>query len=163
MKKTIFLVVLISFLTILVSGCFGSFTLTRKVYDFNRSLDEKFLQSLVMWAMYIVPVYPFATTIDVVILNLIEFWSGANPLAMNDNDVEQKYYSLQDKTYEVVTSKNRYDITEIDNPVNSFSLVFNNDDTSWYLHSKEQIIRLTAESKSFLKLYNFEGNLMATL
>ncbi len=68
--------------SLLGSACFGSFTLTRKVYSFNKSMDSKFVQTIVMWAFSIVPVYSIAATVDVFVLNLIEFWTGSNPLAM---------------------------------------------------------------------------------
>ena len=162
MRKFIIFIVLLCMLTINVSGCFGTFALTRKVYEFNRDLNDKFVQSIVMWAMLIIPVYGVATFIDVVILNLIEFWSGSNPLAMGDTDIEYQYITHEDKTYEVVTTKNRYDIHEVDNPENSFSLVFENSDSSWYLHSQGQIIRVTEETDRGLKLYDLEGAILAT-
>lgn len=63
------------------SACYGKFMLTRKVYEINGQItDNKFVHSLVMWVFMIVPVYPIAGFADVVILNLIEFWTGSNPM-----------------------------------------------------------------------------------
>lgn len=62
------------------TGCFGSFTLTRKVYDFNKGVGDKWMQSIVAWAFCIIPVYGFAVTVDFLILNLVEFWTGTNPV-----------------------------------------------------------------------------------
>lgn len=70
-----------------VSGCFGNFSLTRKVYNWNKEVSEnKFVRSLVMWGLFIIPVYGVSTCLDVVIFNLIETFTGKNPLAMNDGD-----------------------------------------------------------------------------
>ena len=63
------------------TGCFGSFALTRKVYEFNKGVGDKWMQSIVAWAFCIIPVYGFAVGVDFIILNLVEFWTGTNPVA----------------------------------------------------------------------------------
>ncbi len=68
------------------TGCFGTFALTRKVYAFNKGIGPKFVQTILFWAMNIVPIYSIAGTIDIVILNLIEFWTGSNPVAMGSGE-----------------------------------------------------------------------------
>jgi len=69
-----------------LSGCFGKFALTQKVYKWNNSLGNKFVKTLVFWAFCIIPVYEVVVGfLDPVIFNLIEFWSGSNPLAMGPN------------------------------------------------------------------------------
>lgn len=63
-------------LSIGASGCYGSFALTRWVYDFNGKVtDNKFVHSVVIWAFIILPVYSIAGFVDFVVLNLIEFWT----------------------------------------------------------------------------------------
>lgn len=62
-------------------ACYGKFNLTRKVYEINGKVtDNKFVHSLVMWVFVIVPVYGLAAFADVVVLNVIEFWTGENPM-----------------------------------------------------------------------------------
>lgn len=63
----------------LASGCFGKFQLTRKLYEVNQSVDDKYVRSAVTW-LFIIP-YGFSTFLDFFIFNLIEFWSGQNPIA----------------------------------------------------------------------------------
>jgi hypothetical protein len=63
---------------VFMSGCTGSFVLTKKVYQFHRSMDEKWVDEVVFLVCAIV-VYPIATFADSIILNSIEFWSGDNP------------------------------------------------------------------------------------
>jgi hypothetical protein len=65
----------------LSAGCFGKFQLTRKVYDMNQSIDEKYVRSAATWIFVIVPVYGFAALIDLIVFNVIEFWTGENPVA----------------------------------------------------------------------------------
>ena len=65
----------------LAAGCFGKFQLTRKVYDINQSIDEKYVRSAATWIFVIVPVYGVAALLDLIVFNVIEFWSGENPVA----------------------------------------------------------------------------------
>ena len=64
----------------LSTACFGSFNLTRLVYDFNEDVDNKWLRWLLFLGLVIVPVYGIATFVDAVVINSIEFWTGDNPV-----------------------------------------------------------------------------------
>jgi hypothetical protein len=64
----------------LAAGCYGKFQLTREVYRFNSSIEDKYLRSAVTWALVIVPVYGITAFLDFVVFNVIEFWSGKNPI-----------------------------------------------------------------------------------
>lgn len=65
------------------SGCFGGFNLTRKVWNFNKNVSpNKWVQELVFLALVIVPVYGFASLIDAIFINSIEFWTGENPVTV---------------------------------------------------------------------------------
>ncbi len=71
----------LSLVVLVAAGCMGSFVLTRKLYAWNESFtDSKMVNNLVFWGLNILPVYSLAVAGDAVILNLIEFWSGSNPL-----------------------------------------------------------------------------------
>ena len=64
------------------TGCIGSFTLSRKVYNWNKGVSpDKFVQELVFLSMLIVPVYEIALLADGVFANSVEFWTGSNPVA----------------------------------------------------------------------------------
>jgi len=143
MKKTIIVLLLVSLLTVSIAGCFGNFALTRKVYTWNDSLDGKFIKTLVFWVLNIIPVYSVVGFVDVVILNLVEFWTGSNPLAMNETDFERHFYATDDTTYEVITTKNRYDIFDTQNPDNHFAFVFDTADLSWNLEMNNQSTKIT--------------------
>jgi hypothetical protein len=65
----------------LASACFGSFNLTRKVYQFNKSISpDKWIRWLTFLALNVLPVYPFATLVDACFANAWEFWAGRNPI-----------------------------------------------------------------------------------
>ena len=79
------------------TGCFGSFALTRRLYDFNKSFGSKLVQTIVFWVFCILPVYEIATLGDAVIFNLIEFWTGGNPLAMKDGETQERVVESEGK------------------------------------------------------------------
>lgn len=61
------------------AGCFGKFQLTRKLYEINTSIDEKYTRSLVNFLL-VIP-YFFSSVLDLTVFNVIEFWNGQNPIA----------------------------------------------------------------------------------
>ena len=63
-----------------LSSCIGSFALTNKVISWNNQVGSKFVNELVFFAFWILPVYEVTALADVLIINSIEFWSGNNPL-----------------------------------------------------------------------------------
>ena len=80
-KRTIAAIVLAGFLPLSTSGCFGTFQLTRKVYKFNREVSpDKWIRELTFLVMVVLPVYGFASFLDAVVFNSIEFWTGNNPV-----------------------------------------------------------------------------------
>ncbi|OIP33689.1 MAG: hypothetical protein AUK47_18645 [Deltaproteobacteria bacterium CG2_30_63_29] len=61
----------------LTAGCFGSFGATSMLYRWNNGVSSnKFVKTLVLWAMIIVPVYEVLLVGDFVVFNTIEFWTG---------------------------------------------------------------------------------------
>jgi hypothetical protein len=64
------------------TGCFGKFSLTRKLYTWNAGVGgNKWVSNLVFWGLCIIPVYQLAGLGDAVVLNAVEFWTGSNPVA----------------------------------------------------------------------------------
>lgn len=85
-----------------LQGCYGKMALTRKVYQVNGQVGDKFLRSLVTWVFIIVPVYGISALVDFVVFNTIEFWSGHNPVASGEKDF---MYSENGETFKVHASK----------------------------------------------------------
>lgn len=81
MKKSFYALSLAA--SVALTGCFGSFALTKKAYDFNKGLGDKWIQ----WVAYLVAgpfVVPITMLADSLILNSLEFWTGNNPVATGD-------------------------------------------------------------------------------
>lgn len=127
MKKTKLSVALVIALagSMLCTSCIGSFTLTNKLLAWNRTIDNKFVNELVFFAFYVLPVYEVSALADVLVLNSIEFWSGENPVASSSQTIDGK-----DGRYLVECNSNGYTITsEADGSVVRFD--FDADDNSW--------------------------------
>lgn len=73
-----------------LQGCYGSFGLTKKVYQWNGSIGNKWLKSLFVFLLGGL-VYGFTAFADIVVLNLIEFWTGSNPVAANQTSMDKTY------------------------------------------------------------------------
>ena len=117
MKKTLrnaTLFLLLGSITITQTGCFGSFNLTKKIYAFNQdATDNKFVRSLLFWGLCIIPVYEVCALVDIVVLNLIEFWSGSNPVSMNEGDHEMQLVTLKGIDYRIDATKDTFTTTQL--------------------------------------------------
>lgn len=110
MKRTIAALVLMGFLPVATTGCFGGFQLTRKVYSFNREVSpDKWVRELVFLAMAIFPVYGAATFLDAVVFNSIEFWTGSNPV-LAKNGASRKITTAYGTAILTRTSENSLDV-----------------------------------------------------
>ena len=89
------------FLPVSSIGCFGKFELTRKVYNWNTSIDQdKWVRWFAFLLLMLIP-YPLAITIDTLIGNSVEFWTGENPITAGEPRV------IQGANGEVVTLERR--------------------------------------------------------
>lgn len=139
LRKTAFMLAMSS-LVITQTGCFGEFTLVRKVYNWNEDMSSsKFVKTLVFYVLNIIPVYGAAAFIDVVILNLIEFWSGSNPLSMNDGDYEMQMATIEGVEFKIEATKDTFTTTQLsgDKSGEVRVMMFDRNDMTWkYSDSK---------------------------
>lgn len=70
------------------SSCIGSFRLTNSVLKWNNQVGNKFLNEVVFFAFWILPVYEVTALADILVINSIEFWSGRNPLTSSTKVVD---------------------------------------------------------------------------
>lgn len=134
MKRFIACALLASFLVV-NTGCFGSFSLTGKMYSWNNSLGDKLIKTIVMYAFNIVPVYPACVFIDVVVLNLIEFWTGSNPVAFESSQDTHKQFTNNGKIYDVTMGNRMVTIKETKGPDagKQITLNYKKNSAAWYL------------------------------
>ena len=84
MKRWLTMAVCTVALGAMLSGCFGSFGATRLLWTFNKNVHANvFVQTLVMWCFTILPAYGLFMFADWLIINMIEFFMGHNPVMGN--------------------------------------------------------------------------------
>lgn len=109
MKKTHFTVAAVLSLAgcFMFSSCIGQFALTNKVLDWNNSVGNKFVNELVFFAFWVIPVYEVTSLADILVINSIEFWSGSNPVAKGtkviDTDNGRYLVKCDGKGYDVTS------------------------------------------------------------
>ncbi len=130
MKKVILSIALAS--TLLLSSCIGSFALTKKCYNWNNSLGDKWINELVFIGLNIIPIYDICLLADAIVFNSIEFWTGDNPVALNTEII-----NTDNGQYLVETNENGYTITKGEETVQ-----FINENDVWYINQDSQKIEL---------------------
>ena len=88
------------------SSCIGSFALTNRVLDWNKQIGSKFVNELVFFCFWILPVYEVTALADVLVINSIEFWSGNNPLTASTKVVDTDH-----GRYTIACDGKGYDVT----------------------------------------------------
>lgn len=161
--RLISLTLVSALLLISLSGCFGNFALTRKAYQFNESVGDKWVQQIVFWLMNFVPVYNAAATLDLVLFNTIEFWTGSNPIAMNATDEVIKYANTENGNFEIKITQNRIFINQLtgQNAGTAMEMNFNPETNSWYLSSNGKTQKIATMNDDNLNLIYPSGKELA--
>jgi hypothetical protein len=160
MKKTILALVCAS--ALVFTGCLGSFQAFNNLKDWNHEVsDSRFVNNLVFWGLNIVPVYGLFFLGDALIFNVIEFWSGSNPIALEPGETETEIVERDGNTYKMVATTNRIQIHVLDGPKegNKLELFYKPDEKSWNAIKPDgQIIKLSAFEEGFYLVYLPEGD-----
>lgn len=146
MKKTkcLFLAIFFLIFSTFSNSCIGPFKLTRKTYEWNNSIGDKWVNNVVFWALLIIPVYEVVTCLDIVIFNVIDFWGGTNPISMNEGDEEIQIVESGNKEYMIKTTKNKFHIEQIKGTHKGewADIIFYPEDNSCYLDYKGEKTKL---------------------
>ena len=126
MKKTSFKIGLL--LTVAASfplqSCIGSFGLTHKVLDWNNQIGSKFVNELVFFAFWALPVYEVTAIADLLVINSIEFWSGNNP-----TEASTKHVDTEHGRYLIACDGKGYTVTAPNGDI--MRLEFETDSQTW--------------------------------
>lgn len=124
----------------LSTGCMGSWKLTSTVYKWNeKATGNKYVNNILFWLLS--EVYGVTIFVDAVALNLIEFWTGSNPLAMKTNEKETEIVKGKDGiNYQITVTQNQYAITPLDgaNKGQTTVVSYNTKAQTWNLTKKNQ-------------------------
>ena len=121
--------------SITTPSCIGSFSLTNRLLSWNQHVGNKFLNELVFFCFWILPVYEVSGLADVLVLNSIEFWSGNNPMAKGEKIIDGK-----DGRYLVKCDGKGYDIIAENGP--TIRLDFNVEAQRWDLTANGETYEL---------------------
>lgn len=117
--------------TLFLSSCIGSFGLTKKYYNWNNSIGNKWINEIVFFATAcLVPVYGVCVFVDGVVLNSIEFWTGSNPVSAKTDVI-----NTENGQYIVKSDENGYTITKGEETVQ-----FINENGTWYVVNGEELV-----------------------
>lgn len=137
-----------------LSSCIGSFALTNRVLNWNRQVGSKFLNELVFFAFWVLPVYEVTSLADLLVINSIEFWSGNNPVSAST-----KVIDTDNGRYLVKCDGKGYDIT-CQTTGQQYRLDFNADTDTWSLQYDNQTYPLmTMLDDSHVKMAMPDGTM----
>ena len=102
----------------LLSGCIGSFALLSGLHEWNNNMysDDfrgKLYRNGIFLTLLIFQVYTATFLIDWYIFNVIEFWSGSNPIAMKEGESETQYVKYMGREFNLTARKGKMTITEL--------------------------------------------------
>lgn len=159
MRKVVSCLLLSS--AILFSSCLGSFKAFNNLKDWNQgATDSKFVDNLIFWGLWIVPVYELFLLGDAIIFNVIEFWSGSNPIAMKEGESETQMVEHDGNTFKMVATKNRVQVSVVAGPKQGekIDLVYKPDEKSWNaVRPNGEIIKLSSFEEGFYIVYMPNG------
>lgn len=161
MKKTIICIALAS--SVMFTSCLGSFSAFNGLKDWNMQLtDSKFVNNLVFWGLVIVPVYEIFLVGDALIFNTIEFWSGNNPIAMEEGEKEVQLVERDGNTYKMTATQNRMQIEVVDGPKvgEKVDLVYRPHEKSWNaIKPNGEVIPLSSFKDGYYIVHTPDGDL----
>lgn len=135
--------------SVMMSGCFGSFNLTRNLWRWNGDVsDNKFVKELVFLGLHVIPAYPLFGFADLIIFNLIEFWTDSNPIAMNPGETTTNSVEYAGTTYQVTSSQNSLVITNEANLTKEFRY-FPEEETWFLIEDGAKVAMMKNQKKMF--------------
>jgi hypothetical protein len=147
-------------LAFLSTSCLGSFSAWNGLRDWNEdAADNKFVNNAIFWGLNIIPVYPLFYAGDVLIFNVVEFWSGDNPVAMNEGESQKQLIEKDGVKYEMIASKNEIKIKVLsgDRKGSELKMVFDPTDKSWNAVKDGEKIKLSSYEEGFYIVYLPDG------
>jgi hypothetical protein len=161
--KKIIMAVMIGSVLMASAGCYGSFSVTKKVYQWNGKVtNDKWSNSILFFGLAVFQVYSFTLFVDAVVLNTVEFWTGDNPLTMNEGDTDTQMVKSGKNTYQVTASKNKFNISQTDGDQagKSVELIYHEDETAWYATDGTENIKIAQgdlNNQEWVKLFYPNG------
>ena len=133
-------------------SCIGSFSLTNKVLSWNNTVNNKFINEVVFFAFWILPVYEVTALADLLVINSIEFWSGTNPM-----EASNKVITTEHGNYNILANESGYKIDSPDGNTLCFNFDSETQTWSFNLNDKESIDFLKFKDNKHVQVLNVTG------
>ena len=156
MKNSVKFAALLLSVSILMSSCIGSFSLTNKLKTWNEGVGDKFVNELLFVGMHIIPVYEITILADILVLNSIEFWTGNNALGSKAGETK----IVKNVNGDDITVTAKEDGYNISNGEIALNLIFDEADNSWSVEYNNQINKLMTIDGNNAQLYLLNGETM---
>lgn len=135
-------IVLLAATSVMMSGCYGSFSLVSRLHDWNGNVSKKkFVNELIFFGLCIIPAYEIACLGDALIFNSIEFWGGNNPIAMNEGEVEEMDVLHEGQMYKIIKSRNNLSVAEVSSDARVDFRYFPKE-KAWYMMEGENKVKV---------------------
>lgn len=136
-----------------MQSCIGSFALTNRVLSWNKQVSNKFVNELVFFAFWLLPVYEVTSIADLLVLNSIEFWSGNNPV----ETAHVKTVETEEGRYLIACDEKGYTISTPEG--NDIRIDYDAETQTWSIISQgEAYPFMTMVDDSHVKMISPEGD-----
>ncbi len=122
--------------SILFTSCMGKYALFNSLDKWNKGVTEnKFVNNVIFWVLNIIPVYSIAFGADILILNLIEFWTGSNPITLKPGEIKEKVVTIKGNSYKMTATKNAMKVLVLSGEEvgKTLDLSFNEASNNWLM------------------------------
>lgn len=146
-------IVLLTATSVMMSGCYGSFSLVSRLHDWNGNVSQKkFVNELIFFGLCIIPAYEIACLGDALIFNSIEFWGGNNPIAMNADEVEEMDVLHEGQMYKMIKKQNCLTIASAEGEY-AVNFQYFPKEKAWYLMEGENKVKVVEMKDKSVFMY----------
>ncbi|HEY9122804.1 MAG TPA: DUF3332 family protein, partial [Bacteroidales bacterium] len=121
--------------------------------DWNGSLGDKFVKEAVFLVLNIIPVYGVCTFVDAIVLNLVEFWTGSNPMA-----IKQGHNQINENLAVDVNGNNA--VIKDANGKELATMSFNEADNTWYANINGHVVKVMTVNTNDVSIYTTSGKVL---
>lgn len=154
MKSTMKMIAM-ALVVILLAGCMGSFRLTKSLYSWNQTAGDPYVNHAIFWVLGVTQVYTVTLFVDMWGLNLIEFWTGANPMDGATAALDREIITHDGQRMMLHAEHNRMTITDATGTATQLS--YDTTSGNWMLDANGQTTVIANQSGDLLTLYYPDG------
>jgi hypothetical protein len=159
MKRNFIIASMLS-MTLLFSSCLGSFSAFNGLKDWNQdATNSKFVNNLIFWGLNIIPVYGLFMFGDLILFNVLEFWTGSNPIAMAEGESETQIAVVDGQKLKMTAQKNKFkiEVLEGEKTGKTIELVYTPENKTWNAKDGNKLIKLASLKDGFYLVYTPDG------